>query len=65
VRGVELPVKEFVPTLPLPAERDAWLTAARAAELFWAAASADARISDDFRAICSHNASTVRKTLHG
>jgi hypothetical protein len=65
VRGVELPVKEFVPTLPLPAERDAWLSAAQAAELFWAAASGDARISKDFRAICSQNASKVRTTLLG
>lgn len=65
VRGVELPVKEFVPPLPLPAEKDAWLTAAHAAEHFWAAASGDARISKNFRAICSQNASKVRKALYG
>jgi hypothetical protein len=65
VRGVELPVKEFVPPLPLPAERDSWLSAPRAAELFWAAASGDERISKDFRAICSQNASKVCQTLRG
>ena len=51
VRGVELPVKHFVPHLPLPAERATWLAAASAAEQFWSAASGDARISTDFRAI--------------
>ena len=65
VRGVELPAKDFSPRLPLPAEREAWLAAARAAELFWAAASGDARISKDFRAICSQNASKVHKALSG
>lgn len=65
LRGVELPVKQFVPPLPLPGEKDAWLTAARAAEHFWAAASGDARISKDFRLICEQNASKVRKALSG
>ena len=65
VRGLELPTKDFVPALPLPAERDAWLAAARAAEHFWVAANGDARISKDFRAICGQNASKVRIALSG
>lgn len=65
VRGVELPVKDFAPPLPLPAERNAWLAAARAAEKFWIAASGDARISKDFRAICTQNAGKIRKALRG
>ncbi len=63
VRGVELPVKDFWPPLPLPAERNAWLAAAGAAVHFWAAASDDTRISQDFRAVCAQNASKVRKAL--
>jgi hypothetical protein len=63
VRGVELPTKNFVPQLPLPAERQAWLAAARAAEHFWATASEDARINEDFRAICSQNSSKVSQAL--
>lgn len=65
VRGLELPTKNFVPALPLPTERDAWLAAARAAEHFWVAANGDARISQDFRSICGQNASKVRKALSG
>ena len=63
VRGVELPVKHFVPQLPLPAERATWLAAASAAEQFWSAASGDARISTDFRAICAQNASKIRQAI--
>lgn len=61
VRGVELPTKDFAPQLPLPAERTAWLMATQAAEHFWSAASTDARITADFRTICSQNADKVRK----
>lgn len=64
VRGVELPVRDFVPPLPVPAQRQAWLAAARAAGHFWAAASEDARISQDFRIICDQNAGKVRRALH-
>lgn len=63
VRGVELPVKDFVPPLPLPAEREAWGAAARAAGHFWASARDDARISKDFQAVCGQNADKVRKAL--
>ena len=65
VRGVELPIKDFVPPLPLPAETDAWLAAARAAGHFWDAAGGDARISKDFRAICTQNAGRIRKAVAG
>ena len=61
LRGVELPIKDFAPLLPLPADRAAWLMAVQAAEHFWSAASADARITADFRTICSQNAGKVRK----
>ena len=63
VRGVELPVRDFVSPLPVPAEKEAWLTAARAAGHFWAAANEDARISPDFRAVCAQNAAKVRRAL--
>jgi broad specificity phosphatase PhoE len=52
----------FAPRLPLPAERDAWQQAAAAADQFWSRAANDARISDQFRAICSDNLRTVRMT---
>ena len=59
-RGVELAPVIFAPRLPLPAERDAWQQAA--ADQFWSRAANDARISDQFRAICSDNLRTVRTT---
>jgi hypothetical protein len=55
-RGVELPPREFTPTPPIPAEREAWSVARPAALAFWERAAADARISQDFRAICAANA---------
>lgn len=62
-RGVELPPVQFAPRLPLPAEREAWLDAAIAAEQFWSQAANDARISWAFRAICAQNLQTVRTTV--
>jgi hypothetical protein len=62
-RGVELPPVNFVPRLPLPAERDAWQDAATAADHFWSRAADDARISAEFRAICVDNLNKVRKTV--
>lgn len=62
-RGVELPLVNFNPRLPLPTEREAWRIAAAAAEQFWARAGDGARISAEFRAICADNLSTVRKTV--
>jgi hypothetical protein len=61
-RGVELAPVSFAPRLPLPAERDGWQQAASAASQFWAHAAEDARISAEFRAICSDNLLIVRKT---
>jgi hypothetical protein len=59
VRGVELPERQFAPPLPLPAERDVWQEAARAAIGFWERAARDARISEAFRHTCSRNAQIV------
>lgn len=58
-RGMELPAPDFMPPLPLPAEKAAWHTAAKVAEQFWQSASNDFRISPDFRHICSRNAVAV------
>lgn len=55
-RGVELPTRKFAPTLPIPAEREAWSIARPAALAFWERAAADPRISEEFRAICAANA---------
>jgi hypothetical protein len=60
LRGVEVPTPVFVPPLPLPAERDAWLVARAAAERFWAEASRDRRIGEQFRRVCERNAQAVR-----
>jgi hypothetical protein len=54
-RGVELPQREFAPSLPLPVEREDWLAAADAALAFWHTAAADERISTGFRAVCKAN----------
>jgi len=62
-RGMELPAKDFVVPLPLPAERPAWLLAAQAAELFWNTASIDLRISPDFRQVCKVNAVAVSQAV--
>ena len=62
-RGVELPPVNFVPRLPLPAEREAWQDAAAAADRFWSMAADDARISAEFRAICVDNLNAVRRTV--
>jgi hypothetical protein len=61
LRGVEVPTPVFVPPLPLPAERDAWLVARAAAERFWADASRDRRIGEQFRRVCERNAQAVRE----
>lgn len=53
--GGEVPSRQFEPTLPLPKERDVWLTACTAALYFWQQASGDARISIAFRKICGEN----------
>lgn len=62
-RGVELPPREYTPKLPLPAARDAWEDAARAAVRFWHVAGRDARISAGFQSLCTANADLLRKRL--
>ena len=59
-RGVELPVREFAPQPPIPAEREAWNAARPAAVAFWERAAGEARISAEFRGICAANAQRVR-----
>ena len=63
VRGVELPAWEFRPKPPLPAERQTWEVAARAALAFWQAAADDARISAGFRGLCAENAGVLRRLI--
>ena len=62
-RGVELPTRNFAPKLPLPAERENWEQAARAATVFWKVAAADERISTGFQAICVDNAAVLFKLM--
>lgn len=62
-RGVELPVRNFEPRLPLPAERDTWESSARAAVEFWRAAASDARISAEFRDICARNLESLQRLM--
>ena len=47
--GGEVPVRVFEPSLPLPKDRDVWVSACNAAMHFWQQASIDSRISDVFR----------------
>ena len=61
VRGVELPVRNYTPRLPLPAETGPWQDAARAALAFWGMASTDRRISAGFRRICRDNGALLGK----
>ncbi len=62
-RGVELAPVSLAVRLPFPAEREVWQQAASAASQFWAHAAEDARISAEFRAICSDNLHIVRKAM--
>jgi hypothetical protein len=56
LRGGEVPVRQFEPSLPLPAERAVWLQACHVALQFWQTAALDPRISAAFRAIALANA---------
>lgn len=58
--GGEVPPRDFVPMLPLPAQRAAWLAACGVAITFWTTAAADTRIGSAFRAICRSNAERLR-----
>jgi hypothetical protein len=61
--GGELPTSAFGPSLPMPAERDAWLQAHPAALGFWQNAAQDERISRPFRAVCARNAAELARLL--
>jgi hypothetical protein len=54
-----------IPKQPLPAQREDWENAARAAIEFWQMAAADERISAGFRAMCADNAAVLRKLVSG
>ncbi len=53
--GGEVPKTVYAPGLPAPRDRDAWLAASGAAQVFWASAAADSRISARFRLVCDAN----------
>lgn len=61
--GGEVLSPRLTPGLPLPAERERWAQVAPRALAFWQAASADGRISPDFRALCSANAATLQQVM--
>ncbi len=58
--GGEVPPRDFVPALPLPPQRESWLTACGVAISFWTTAADDTRVSEAFRAICRANAERLR-----
>jgi hypothetical protein len=60
MRGVELPLRQFAPVLPLPEEHEDWQAACDAAIAFWRSAAADTRISAAFRKTCAANAKALR-----
>lgn len=62
-RAAEVVTPSFVPPLPLPAEREAWVAALPAARAFWQLAAGDARISDAFRRVCADNATALATRL--
>lgn len=59
--GGEVPARVFRPALPLPAERETWQQAARAAIAYWKICVVDDRVSDEFRQICARCANDVQK----
>lgn len=59
--GGEVPARIFRPVLPLPAERETWQQAARAAIAYWKICAVDDRVSDEFRQICARCANDVQK----
>lgn len=61
--GGELPRVAYAPGLPAPREREVWLEAAAAAQAFWESAAQDARISAEFRAICTDNREALRRLV--
>jgi hypothetical protein len=63
MRGVELPLRQFEPELPLPEEHEDWDVACRAAKEFWQTAAGDTRISGAFRKICAGNAKALGRLV--
>ncbi len=63
LRGTEIPQRSFVPELPVPAEQDSWIMAARSAQQFWQAAAGDLRISAEYRKICADNETRVAEAM--
>ena len=59
--GGEIPKTVYAPGLPAPKDREAWLAASRAAQMFWESAAADVRISIRFRAVCDTNLHELRR----
>lgn len=57
--GGEVPPRDFIPPLPVPAQRATWQTAATAALSFWRRASTDRRVSSPFQALCAANALAI------
>ncbi len=53
--GGEVPPHQFAPQLPQPPQQDTWRTACASAVEFWRRASADVRISEQFRSVCAAN----------
>ena len=60
LRGGELPAPEWTPPLPLPRERDTWLTASQVALTFWERVAADVRIGAGFRDLGSRHGRALR-----
>jgi hypothetical protein len=58
--GGEVPPRNFIPDLPQPQQRATWHLACVAAIAFWAAATADTRISAEFRETCRTNGELLR-----
>lgn len=61
--GGEVPLREFMPPLPLPAERETWQKAAKAAVEYWQACAGDDRVSAEFRRVCGRCADRVHGAM--
>ncbi len=61
----EVPARAFAPPHPDAAVAGQWESARQAALRFWATAAADARISPEFRDICSRNHGMIQELGNG
>ena len=61
--GGDVAAPPLAPELPLPAEHGHWRRSAPRALGFWRAASADARISAEFRNLCARNADALGRAI--